>query len=170
MTPGCAVVLPPGTRPTPRFLQATRTSLSRNRDRSRRGARRSDLFAAAATAAGPHLDRSTFDAAMATIHGFPGGFSPILTYGPDKYSGPTEYRVVRLHTNEPPTSHASCPLIRYLRACAGSSSTTGNHCPRRDSQCLTSRTSKRDCGGDPPSSTRSILVLLPMKMPTAWAT
>ncbi len=68
------------------------------------------LFAAAANAAGPHLDRSTFDAAMATIHSFPGGFSPILTYGPDRYSGPTEYRVVRLHTNQPPTSQCKMPL------------------------------------------------------------
>jgi hypothetical protein len=68
------------------------------------------LFAAAANAAGPDLDRSTFDAAMATIHSFPGGFSPILTYGPNKYSGPTEYRVVRLHTNEPPTSQCKMPL------------------------------------------------------------
>jgi hypothetical protein len=68
------------------------------------------LFAATATAAGRHLDRSTFDAAMATIHGLPGGFSPILTYGPDKYSGPIEYRIVRLHTNEPATSQCKMPL------------------------------------------------------------
>ncbi|HUY22466.1 MAG TPA: ABC transporter substrate-binding protein [Acidimicrobiales bacterium] len=68
------------------------------------------LFAAAATAAGPHLDRRTFDAAMATISDFPGGFSPTLTYGPDKFSGPTEYRVVRLHTNAPVSSQCKMPL------------------------------------------------------------
>jgi len=68
------------------------------------------LFAAAATAAGQHLDRRTFDAAMAKISNFPGGYSPILTYGPDKFSGPTEYRVVRLHTNSPPSSQCKFPL------------------------------------------------------------
>jgi hypothetical protein len=68
------------------------------------------LFAAAATAAGPHLDRSTFDAAMTQISNFPGGYSPILTYGPNKFSGPTEYRVVRLHTNSPPSSQCKFPM------------------------------------------------------------
>ncbi len=68
------------------------------------------LFAAAATAAGPHLDRRTFDAAMATITNFPGGYSPILSYGPDKFYGPTQYRVVRLHTNSPPSSQCKFPL------------------------------------------------------------
>jgi hypothetical protein len=70
------------------------------------------LFAAAATAAGPHLDRRTFVAAMATISNFPGGFSPVLTYGPNKYYGPTEYRIVRLHTNSPPSSQCKFPLDR----------------------------------------------------------
>jgi hypothetical protein len=68
------------------------------------------LFAAAATAAGRHLDRRTFDAAMAKISNFPGGYSPILTYGPDKFSGPTQYRVVRLHTNSPPSSQCRFPM------------------------------------------------------------
>ena len=68
------------------------------------------LFAAAATAAGPHLDRSTFDAAMATITDFPGGYSPILTFGPNKHSGPTLYQVVKLHTNEPPSTQCKMPL------------------------------------------------------------
>jgi Periplasmic binding protein len=68
------------------------------------------LFAAAATAAGPHLDRRTFDAAMATISNFPGGYSPGLSYGPDKFFGPTQYRVVRLHTNSPPSSQCKFPL------------------------------------------------------------
>ena len=68
------------------------------------------LFAAAATAAGRHLDRRTFDAAMAKISNFPGGYSPILTYGPDKFSGPTQYRVVRLHTNSPPSSQCKFPM------------------------------------------------------------
>jgi len=68
------------------------------------------LFAAAATAAGPHLDRRTFDTAMAKISNFPGGYSPILSYGPDKFYGPTQYRVVRLHTNSPPSSQCKFPL------------------------------------------------------------
>ncbi len=68
------------------------------------------LFAAAATAAGPHLDRRTFDAAMAKISNFPGGYSPTLSYGPDKFYGPTQYRVVRLHTNSPPSSQCKFPM------------------------------------------------------------
>jgi hypothetical protein len=68
------------------------------------------LFAAAATAAGPHLDRRTFNAAMAKISNFPGGYSPVLTYGPNKHYGPTQYRIVRLHTNSPPSSQCKFPL------------------------------------------------------------
>ena len=61
------------------------------------------LFAAAATKAGPDLNRRTFVEAMATIQGFPGTYSPVLSYGPDKFSGPTEYQVVELHNNVPPS-------------------------------------------------------------------
>jgi ABC-type branched-subunit amino acid transport system substrate-binding protein len=68
------------------------------------------LFAAAATAAGPHLDRRTFNAAMAKISNFPGGYAPILTYGPNKFYGPVEYRSVRLHTNSPPSSQCKFPM------------------------------------------------------------
>ena len=74
------------------------------------------LFATAATAAGPHLDRRTFVAAMAKIPNFPGGYSPVLTYGPDKFYGPTEYRVVRLHTNSPPSSQCKLPMDHILPA------------------------------------------------------
>ncbi|HTZ08840.1 MAG TPA: ABC transporter substrate-binding protein [Acidimicrobiales bacterium] len=68
------------------------------------------LFATAATLAGPHLDRRTFVEAMARVSDFPGGFSPVLSYGPDKFSGPTEYRIVRLHTNSPPSTQCKMPL------------------------------------------------------------
>jgi ABC-type branched-subunit amino acid transport system substrate-binding protein len=68
------------------------------------------LFATAATLAGPHLDRRTFDAAMAKISNFPGGYSPVLSYGPNKFYGPTEYRVVRLHVNSPPSSQCKFPM------------------------------------------------------------
>jgi hypothetical protein len=57
------------------------------------------LFAEAAEMAGPDLDRRSFVESMARIRDFPGTLSPILTYGPDKFSGPTEYRVVTLHNN-----------------------------------------------------------------------
>ena len=67
------------------------------------------LFAAAATAAGPHLDRRTFVEAMAKITNFPGGYSPILSYGPDKFYGPTEYRVVRAAHQLPPSSQCKIP-------------------------------------------------------------
>ncbi len=59
------------------------------------------LFAKAATMAGKNLDRRTFVEAMSRITNFPGGYSPVLSYGPDKFSGPTQYRVVEVHDNHP---------------------------------------------------------------------
>jgi hypothetical protein len=68
------------------------------------------LFAKAATAAGPDLNRRTFVEAMSKISNFPGGYTPILTYGPNNFAGPTEYRVVRLHVNSPPSSQCKEPM------------------------------------------------------------
>ena len=62
------------------------------------------LFAKAATMAGRNLNRRTFVEAMSRITNFPGGNSPVLSYAPDKFYGPTEYRVVEVHDNHPPTS------------------------------------------------------------------
>jgi hypothetical protein len=62
------------------------------------------LFAQAATMAGMDLNRRTFVEAMSRVENFPGGYSPVLTYGPHKFYGPTEYRVVAVHDNHPPTS------------------------------------------------------------------
>jgi hypothetical protein len=62
------------------------------------------LFAKAATMAGKNLNRRTFVEAMSHITNFPGGYSPVLSYGPDKFSGPTQYQVVKVHDNHPPTS------------------------------------------------------------------
>jgi hypothetical protein len=62
------------------------------------------LFAQAATAAGPHLNRCTFVTAMSKITDFPGGLSPIWSFGPDKRYGPTTYTVVKIHNNVPPSS------------------------------------------------------------------
>ena len=59
------------------------------------------LFATAATLAGPHLDRRTFVESMAKIQNFPGTLSPVLSFGPNRYAGPTEYQVVELHNNVP---------------------------------------------------------------------
>jgi hypothetical protein len=67
------------------------------------------LFATAARDAGPDLNRRTFVEAMSRITDFPGGFSPTLTYGVDKYYGPTEYRVVKLHNNVPPSPACKMP-------------------------------------------------------------
>jgi hypothetical protein len=63
-----------------------------------------DLFATAARAAGPDLNRRTFVTAMSKIKDFPGTWSPVLSYGPDKRYGPTQYQVVKLHVNSPPSS------------------------------------------------------------------
>jgi hypothetical protein len=62
------------------------------------------LFAKAATMAGKNLNRRTFVEAMSHITNFPGGYAPVLSYGPHTFSGPTEYQVVEVHDNHPPTS------------------------------------------------------------------
>jgi hypothetical protein len=68
------------------------------------------LFAQAAKAAGKNLSRRTFVTAMSQVKNFPGGYSPVLSYGPTKFSGPTQYQVVRLHVNSPPSSQCRTPL------------------------------------------------------------
>jgi Periplasmic binding protein len=67
------------------------------------------LFATAANAAGRNLNRRTFVSAMSQIKNFPGGYSPVLTYGTGKFYGPTQYQVVRLHVNSPPSSQCRTP-------------------------------------------------------------
>ncbi len=62
------------------------------------------LFATAATNAGPDLNRRTFVTAMSKITSFPGTWAPVLSYGPDKRYGPTQYQVVKLRVNSPPSS------------------------------------------------------------------
>jgi len=68
------------------------------------------LFAQAATGAGRDLNRRTFVQAMAKIKNFSGGYSPIFSFGPSKYYGPSQYQVVQLHVNSPPTSACKMPL------------------------------------------------------------
>lgn len=68
------------------------------------------LFADAATAAGKDLNRRTFVTALSKISDYPGGYSPVLTFGPDKFYGPTEFEVVRLHNNVPPSSQCKLPV------------------------------------------------------------
>ncbi len=63
-----------------------------------------NLFTAAARAAGSDLNRRTFAIAMSKLKNTPGTWSPVLSYGPDKRYGPTEYQVVKLHINSPPSS------------------------------------------------------------------
>jgi Periplasmic binding protein len=68
------------------------------------------LFAAAARKAGQDLNRRTFVEALASIRNFPGTWEPILSFGPDKFYGPTEYRVVEIHNNIP---EGQCPRPKY---------------------------------------------------------
>jgi hypothetical protein len=63
-----------------------------------------DLFATAARNAGNDLNRRTFVTAMSKITNFPGTNSNTLSYGPDKRYGPTEFQVVKLRVNSPPSS------------------------------------------------------------------
>ena len=67
------------------------------------------LFATAARDAGPDLNRRTFVTAMSKITDFPGTYSPVLSYGPDKHYGPTKYQVVRLHINSPVSTQCKLP-------------------------------------------------------------
>jgi hypothetical protein len=62
------------------------------------------LFAEAATNAGSQLNRRTFVTALSNIKNFPGGLSPVWTFGPGKFYGPTTYSVVKIHNNVPPSS------------------------------------------------------------------
>jgi hypothetical protein len=68
-----------------------------------------NLFAKAATMAGHNLNRRTFVEAMARVTGFPGGYSPSLSFGTNKFFGPTQYQVVRLHNNVPPSAQCRLP-------------------------------------------------------------
>ena len=68
------------------------------------------LFAQAAAAAGRNLNRRTFVTALSKVTDFPGGYSPVLTYGTHKFYGPTQYQVVRLHVNSPPSSQCRLPV------------------------------------------------------------
>ena len=68
------------------------------------------LFAEAATKAGKDLNRRTFVEAMSKITDFPGGYAPVFSFGPGKFYGPTEYQVVSLHTNQPPSALCRTPL------------------------------------------------------------
>jgi hypothetical protein len=67
------------------------------------------LFTAAARAAGPDLNRRSFVTALSQITGYPGAWTPVLSFGPDKHYGPTQYQVVRLHVNSPVSSRCKLP-------------------------------------------------------------
>jgi hypothetical protein len=60
-----------------------------------------DLFTTAARAAGHDLNRRTFVTALSKIKDFPGTWSTLLSYGPNKRYGPTQYQVVKLRVNSP---------------------------------------------------------------------
>jgi substrate-binding family protein len=62
------------------------------------------LFAAAARSAGKDLNRKTFVEAMSKTTNFPGTLSPVWSFGPTKFYGPTQYQVVKIHNNVPPSS------------------------------------------------------------------
>jgi hypothetical protein len=62
------------------------------------------LFAQAARSAGPDLNRRSFVTALSKVTNFPGTLTPVLSFGPDKRYGPTEYKIVELHNNVPPSS------------------------------------------------------------------
>jgi hypothetical protein len=67
------------------------------------------LFATAAKDAGKNLNRRTFVEAMSKITNYPGTLSPTWTFGPDKFYGPTQYQVVKVHTNKPKSALCKMP-------------------------------------------------------------
>ncbi len=62
------------------------------------------LFAQAARSAGRNLNRRTFVTALSKIKNFAGTDTPVLSFGPDKRYGPTQYKIVKLRNNVPPSS------------------------------------------------------------------
>ncbi len=61
------------------------------------------IFATAAQMAGPDLNRRTFVQAMSRIQNLDTTWVPSMSFGPDKYAGPSQYQVVELHNNVPPS-------------------------------------------------------------------
>jgi hypothetical protein len=51
---------------------------------------------------------------MSKITNFPGTSTPILSFGPDKRYGPTQYKIVRLRNNVPPST--ACQLTSQGKA------------------------------------------------------
>jgi hypothetical protein len=41
---------------------------------------------------------------MSRVKNFPGGISPVWSFGTNKFYGPTTYQIVQLHNNVPPSS------------------------------------------------------------------
>ena len=98
-----------GTRPTPRSPRATLSYFIEEQGPIAEWCQAIHLFAAAAKAAGRDLNRRTFVTAMSKLTLRPGTITPVLSYGPDKRYGPTEYQVVRLHINPPASSQCKMP-------------------------------------------------------------
>ena len=110
LRPGRALLLQHLARLPPeadrRHARAT-TSRSRGPIQAWCGAIR--LFATAAKDAGKNLNRRTFVEAMSKITNYPGTLSPVWSFGPDKFYGPTQYQVVKIHNNVPPSSQCKMP-------------------------------------------------------------
>jgi hypothetical protein len=68
-----------------------------------------NLFATAAKDAGKNLNRRTFVEAMSKIENYPGTLSPIWSFGPNKFYGPTQYQVVKVHNNVPKSAACKMP-------------------------------------------------------------
>jgi hypothetical protein len=67
------------------------------------------LFAQAATNAGKDLTRRSFVEGMSKVTSFSGGYAPTWSFGPNKMYGPTEYQVVKVHTNSPVSAQCHTP-------------------------------------------------------------
>ncbi len=97
------------------------------------------LFATAATKAGSDLNRRTFVTAMSKITNFPGTYTPVLSYGPDKRYGPVQYQVVKLHINSPASSQCHMPKDRIPQFTCWVTVSPGCLCPPADRRPSRSR-------------------------------
>ena len=100
-TRACAPATTRGTPTTPSRFRARSTTTSRSRDRFRPGAAPSGCSPPRPKDAGKDLNRRTFVEAMSKITNYPGTFSPTWSFGPNKFYGPTQYQVVKVHNNVP---------------------------------------------------------------------
>jgi len=86
------------------------------------------LFAEAATKAGKTLNRKSFVTADVQDQDIRGWLLQDLVVRKEQVYGPTQYQVVEIHNNVPPSATCKLKTTKQPREPAGSSSSPGRHC------------------------------------------